>query len=1335
MPHRECVSRSIRRAAGFCGALLATVLLAGLTAGRGVSHAQPGDAIDDVDADQEDAAEGADDERRSATETAGDRLFPGAARLNVDFERERLMARAERYAAAGQIEPALLRWQQMLDEPRTRIHSGGVALHEASVVRTSVGQSVYGRYFALGHEIERLIARSSPAVLDAYQEMSDPAARAVLNDQRRDRREALGRIVHSYFLSSFGDDAAYELAAVRFDRGEMPAAARLLTRILEDHPRPDVPREKVLFRLALVEARMGHVATARKRMEELSRLPVAEVSPELRRLARREIETAAERAARSVAFPSGPAPASSQVSVPLPAPPSRLFEVPLTEEWVAPRAPRSGGVISRVETRVVSTVRANALGIRQAVQSQTDTTDPTPDETAASWRRHGWTPAAALLIDGGRAYLAGDVDLICIDLATGRPLWRSDREYHYEATLLAQQFSQQASGDGLRPQSTGEARLFGDRVHQAMSLGAGGIHVLEGLLADKGTRPGDIDGAAPISISQRVRHNWLTRYDARTGKLKWTRQAADEEIAKDDTSFLAAPAAAGGRLFVPVSDRGAVWLHALDAERGETLWRTFLCDEPLGSASPWSPVAVVCAGSDVYVCPGTGVVFALDAASGDVHWAVRYQRSGRFDQRPTHRGIVADQVREFEGWNEDALIPHEGRLIVLASDYDRLFALDRRSGDLMWESPRAGRPDDPQPAWCLGLLDGGLYVAGPGVVRRYEAAGGRLVWQRSVERATGRGFVSPGGVYLPLDETIVRLDAETGEPTHRTRFVSPSPEPLGNLYSDGERLLVAGPRRLCSLVGLEQRLRSLAGRIERRDPHAHLERMRLRRKLGESDAALDDLKSGWRLLADQEGFAAGSAALHAGIDDLELATTRPDVTLELLHEAAEFADRGGAPTAEPSTNRAEFDRDAAGVALRALNAIERDRPAVVPAILDAASLYATEHLAVAAQRAIAAAAIPADGPALLEALAGDDRFRRRIAVAGLSAALGEEARVRFALLIDDPQDEVRLAAAIGLGTRGDRAALRPLVELLGSEELPIRARSIEALRGLTGRHSAFMAYESSDRRRVAQRDWEEWLIEHGDTAELRHPFGVSGPRLGRTLIAFLNINTVLELDAQGEEVWTQPATNPFGCEGLPNGHRLVTSYSMRTVTEYDADGREVWKLADLPASPYNAHRLPNGNTLVACSNSGQVLEFDPAKKEVWKAAFPSARPTDAHRLPNGNTLVVLQLKNAVVEVDQSGETVWTLEQAGRPIAVHPLENGNLLVCLSHHVREPARVVEWDRAEKEVWRFDAVQQPFNAQRLPNGNTLIADQQGVREVTPGGEIVWKRLGVPASSVHRY
>src|SRR5690606_8030736 len=114
-------------------------------------------------------------------------------------------------------------------------------------------------------------------------------------------------------------------------------------------------------------------------------------------------------------------------------------------------------------------------------------------------------------------------------------------------------------------------------------------------------------------------------------------------------------------------------------------WKTYLCDEPSGGCSHWSPVGVSVEGGEVYVATGSGVVFALDATSGSIRWAVRYRRDGSTNSQLQNYFGYGGQLLELKGWDEDLAIPHGKALVVIASDHDRIFAIDRRTGELLWD--------------------------------------------------------------------------------------------------------------------------------------------------------------------------------------------------------------------------------------------------------------------------------------------------------------------------------------------------------------------------------------------------------------------------------------------------------------------------------------------------------------------------------------------------------------------------------------------------------------------------------------------------------------------------
>ena len=65
---------------------------------------------------------------------------------------------------------------------------------------------------------------------------------------RERQEEVLAEVARRYFLSSLGDDAAYQRACLALDRYDFVTASSLLTRLLTSHPDVSIPHEEMLLR-------------------------------------------------------------------------------------------------------------------------------------------------------------------------------------------------------------------------------------------------------------------------------------------------------------------------------------------------------------------------------------------------------------------------------------------------------------------------------------------------------------------------------------------------------------------------------------------------------------------------------------------------------------------------------------------------------------------------------------------------------------------------------------------------------------------------------------------------------------------------------------------------------------------------------------------------------------------------------------------------------------------------------------------------------------------------------------------------------------------------------
>ncbi len=244
----------------------------------------------------------------------------------------------------------------------------------------------------------------------------------------------------------------------------------------------------------------------------------------------------------------------------------------------------------------------------------------------------------------------------------------------------------------------------------------------------------------------------------------------------------------------------------------------------------------------------------------------------------------------------------------------------------------------------------------------------------------------------------------------------------------------------------------------------------------------------------------------------------------------------------------------------------------------------------------------------------------------------------------------------------------------------------------------------------------------------------------------------------------------------------------RTIIELDWDSRQVW--SDPVHAHHDARRLANGNTLLVAHDRAQYLHISPnvllydylqeitpdnkvawewhmanhvdelramvpVVEKEWTRDWPHINTVEAlpdtplgrrdPRFRAGNVLVSPRSLHCIFIIDrESGRIVWAWGP-GEILGQHQptmLENGHILLFDNGHGNDPdedrdySRVVEIEPAGGQiVWQYktdppEAFWTPIGSgqQRLPNGNTLICamnwSQAGrVFEVTPAGEIVWE------------
>jgi outer membrane protein assembly factor BamB len=1302
-----------------------------------------------------------------------DTTFNDGPSLSTDSDVDRVLSRADDHIREKRYDLAARFMQKIIDDQYAASRQGTTSEFACVVVtrpawKAELFGNPYQIYRSVVQEVEDKLRRLPPEGLLTYRITADGQAKGLIEIRgSKDRKAALDEAVRRFFMSSYGDDAAFELACELLEERDFVGAVRLLRQILERHPDPSVPRDEILLRLAVANSRLGDQQPAEEAMARLAdyreQSPQPSVSDQVVELVRRDLSQAGNRqtlieAAGRWSTKFG---VRSRRGVMRPLP-YAADEPELIELWNTDFGTGIKGASKQASKNVQ--IQRFARGRAYSVPQRQHNLNR--EGLVKLWRDKRWTPAGHMLSVDGLVYFksynmptggAPSVRIKCYDAASGKLRWERSPNHpapsRPTSTGVRRIYQQFAAVSSDKPATAQQVMLFGDLVSRDLAVIDGLTYSLVGV-----PQTNQIYARNGLVQNHGVGTNELFAYDAKTGRYRGKRGGDVDPETKEATfvKFVAAPVKFGDRLIVPVRQHGALYLYAIKPfhanEEGEwkapTVWKTFLCDEPPAGVSPYATVGVSVDGSDVYVASGAGVVFAVDGANGAIRWATRYKRSGNQVRSPNPR-IRYARGMHLKGWDEDTALPVGRYLVVLPSDADMIFGYDRRTGRLEWFAPRKE-----ETRYCLGLVGQRLIIGGPTMVAGIDLAQqGRYRWIYSAESAEffGRGCVTTDAVFVPAGEGVTKLDLDL-KPVATWRVKSTANEPLGNLFSDGDRLYGLGLARVTAIMSQTHLLAMLDRKIkENNDLESLLKRMEIRANRKDWEGAFADLRAALpaqvkataakvkrlRDKPDPNPFDLTTASklersgqplplLVESIQRHGLAKHAPVRTLELLIDAkGDWSQVGG----DQQTRR----RDAIQTSLKTIR--DTRPPGATSLIVRALPHFDQRYLLSAAEETLIEVVTEDDVDILRRPLQNKDAKLRAAAVSVFYAVRGKKGIDDLAPLLDDEDDQVRYAAARALAQLGDRRSLKALGTLLQSEKTVVRAQAIATLRGLTGQAHGFHPYAAQKHRAAAAARWLAWREKEGDKVKFRLPLKEVPVALGRTLICqFLDgfgDGKAIELDAEGKEIFqTDGLRRPRACQGLPNGHRLIGSFELRYVAEFDAGGKEIWRASGLPGAPESVQRLANENTLIACSTSQEVIEVDPGGTVTWRRKF-DGQPSFAQRLPNDHTLVALEDKGRVVEIDRAGKVHWEITDLKKPRTAKRLANGNTLVVEN----DAEKVVEYDSTGKAIWSKTGLRSPKDAQRLPSGNTLIVDATGIIEVDAEGNVVSHRKMSDVSRVHRY
>ena len=163
-----------------------------------------------------------------AQQSTNSNLESGAI-LKTDPDLEEVLATAERMKNDGQYRVASQLWQAVLKRSGDALYS-------------SDGEN----YYSLVLQVEAVLAGLPEEGLSAYRVIADAEAKEIMAAAKgQSDLIALNKVVRQYFISSLGDEAAFELGCIYLDRFDFIGARRMFEKITRQYPDPSVALDEV----------------------------------------------------------------------------------------------------------------------------------------------------------------------------------------------------------------------------------------------------------------------------------------------------------------------------------------------------------------------------------------------------------------------------------------------------------------------------------------------------------------------------------------------------------------------------------------------------------------------------------------------------------------------------------------------------------------------------------------------------------------------------------------------------------------------------------------------------------------------------------------------------------------------------------------------------------------------------------------------------------------------------------------------------------------------------------------------------------------------------------
>jgi outer membrane protein assembly factor BamB len=707
-------------------------------------------------------------------------------------------------------------------------------------------------------EANRLIGQLPKEGLEYYRQAWGQKAASLLEKAKETGDERmLSTVAISYLHTDAGAEATELLGTRKMDRGDFFFAARYFTQLI------DRQGADKLSPLTLFKARLVFRRTKEKDKEKLVAEQLAQKAPDGIKFGERLVSLSELNDIVDQYKDPRQAFQSADAIVCFMASPSRSAQgnghTPfLEQEWQ--------------QTTIISTENNNPArgAITNAINALNGRNEPVLPESfpiAASAEipdKEGKVRVPLLVY---RSYSG----IHAVNMKSGKLVWESESEWSLEAMYKAADKSQAISQwVNMFNQAQRPATVLENSVLGSLSTDGQRVYAVDDVAVPPFVQQVFNGWGQPPQpagkIGEAMAHNRLQAFELGSGKLIWEvggvsnsdKEKEEKGGELNDTYFLGAPLAMGGKVYVMTERREELRLVCLDAAKGSISWIQTLAstkEKMIYDPDRRSQACHLSYGEGVLVCPtNAGAVIGVDLLSHSLLWAYAYRDKPAEQPNQPNFGRGGFRQPGFPGmplaqkkWKVSAPVIQDGKVVFTAPDGSSIDCLNLKDGSRLWRNNHIDGD-----LYMAGVFSGKVVIVGKERTRALNLSDGAGAWVVDTGFPSGRGIASDNIYYLPLksafktkEPEVCAINVLTGEMFHTK---SRKKEVPGNLLFYDGAVISQTPSEVVKFPQLKVKLQEIDEAIAKNpdDPVGLTDRGELRLDKGDRAGAVADLRKAMR---------------------------------------------------------------------------------------------------------------------------------------------------------------------------------------------------------------------------------------------------------------------------------------------------------------------------------------------------------------------------------------------------------------------------------------------------------------------------------------------------------